>query len=185
MKGTLTAWLIKIFVLTFSLSLVFSSLSEMLFRASGVVIAVAIIIFFLLIQFITDIIANAVTVCDDGCFKQMCEQKLKGAKQAAFLVRNKDKVASFLCDIIGDVCGILSGAAGATIVVKIAREGQGGLAILYAALIAATIASLTVVGKAAGKTYAKRNSEKITLKIGKFLAVFAKNDKKSAKKKGK
>jgi len=174
----LASWLIKIFILTFSLSLAFSSLSEVVLSASGIAVAVFIILFFLIVQYVTDIIAIAVTACDEGCFSSMAAKKVKGAREAVFLVSNKDKVASFLCDIVGDVCGILSGTAGAAIVLKIVKDGSS-LTILVAALIAATIASVTVTGKAAGKAYAKKNSEKITFACGKALAMFTKKRKKN------
>ena len=48
----------------------------------------------------------------------------------SYLVKNADKVSSVLNDVIGDVCGILSGAAGASIVVLIVKEEVENSSIL-------------------------------------------------------
>ena len=173
----LGVWCVKIGLLTFALSLIFSSLSEAVLSSGGIVVAIFIIAFFLIVQYITDIIGNAVTGCDDSCFNDLIGKGVKGAKEAAFLARNKDKVASFMCDIVGDVCGILSGSAGAAIVVKIVKDGSK-ISVLVAALVAAIIGALTVIGKAICKNYAKNNSKEITLSMGKFLTLFVREKRK-------
>ena len=99
--------------------------------------------------------------------------KVKGSKQAISLVKNADKVSSVLNDVIGDVCGILSGAAGASIVVKIAIDNSGSfMSILIPSLIAAIIAGLTIAGKAIFKSIAIKHSNTITLQFAKFINFF-------------
>ena len=103
----------------------------------------------------------------------MAARKVKGSKQAISLVRNADKVSSILNDVIGDVCGILSGAAGASIVTKIAIDNGGSfLSILIPSLIAAIIAGLTIFGKALFKKVAIRHANSITLTFAKFINFF-------------
>lgn len=167
------AWYVKIAVLTFAFSMVFSSLSKVAFASSSVIVAIVVLIILLVVQFFTDIMAVAIMSCDEG----QIDKKEKGARAAFFLVRNRDKVGTVLCDIVGDVCGILSGAAGAAISFMINVKNPS-LQILYGSLVASAIASIIVTGKAIGKTYATKNAKSITLACGRFLAIFAKKQKK-------
>ena len=45
----------------------------------------------------------------------MASRKVKGASVAVKLKKSADKTSSFCCDVIGDICGVISGAAGTTI----------------------------------------------------------------------
>ena len=106
-------------------------------------------------------------------FTAMAARKVKGSKQAISLVKSADKVSSILNDVVGDVCGILSGAAGASIVAKIAIDNSGAfLAILVPSLIAAIIAGLTIAGKSAFKAVAIKHANQITLGFAKFVNLF-------------
>ena len=106
-------------------------------------------------------------------FAAMAARKVKGSKQAIALVKNADKLSSVLNDVIGDVCGILSGAAGACIVTKIAIDNAGNfMAILIPSLIAAIIAGLTIGGKAMFKRVAIKHANSITLTFAKFIDFF-------------
>ena len=106
-------------------------------------------------------------------FTAMAARKVKGSKQAISLIKNADKVSSVLNDVVGDVCGILSGAAGASIVAKIAIDNAGNcMAILIPSLIAAIIAGLTIFGKAIFKKIAIRHANPITLTFAKFINFF-------------
>ena len=101
-----------------------------------------------------------------------------GAKEGLMLIRNADKVASLCNDVIGDVCGILSGAAGASIVARITVDFQNAnLSILVASLITAFIAGVTIFGKALGKHTAMDNCNSIILRVGKILSLFTKQNK--------
>lgn len=106
-------------------------------------------------------------------FTAMAARKVKGSKQAIGLVKNADKVSSVLNDVVGDVCGILSGAAGASIVTKIIIDNPGNfMAILIPSLIAAIIAGLTIFGKAIFKKVAIKHANAITLQFAKFINFF-------------
>lgn len=176
-------WPLKIFVMAVALSLSFSLLSEFVMGSTGVIIAVIIIILFVGLAIITDMIGVAVTACSKEPFIAMCSKKVRGAKEGLMLVRNADKVSSLCADVVGDVCGILSGAAGASIVAKITVNLQNAsLAILIASLITALIAGVTIFGKALGKRKAIDNCNSIVLRVGKLLSLFIKQPKNKKKK---
>lgn len=176
-------WPLKIFIMAVALSLSFSLMSEFIMGSAGIIIAIIIIVLFVSLAIITDMIGVAVTACTKEPFVAMCSKKVRGAKEGLMLVRNADKVASLCADVVGDVCGILSGAAGASIVAKITIHFQNAnLTILIASLITAFIAGVTIFGKALGKRKAIDSCNSIILKVGKFLSLFTKQPKNKKKK---
>ncbi len=166
-------WPLKVFVMAVALSLCFSIVSEFILGSAGIIVAVVIIVVFVAIAIITDMIGVAITACNKEPFVAMASKKVRGAKESLALIRNADKVASLCADVIGDVCGILSGAAGASIVAKILlNSDNASLSILIASLITALIAGITIFGKALGKRCAINNCNGIILRVGKFLSIF-------------
>ena len=183
-KQSSSPWPLKIFIRAIALSLSFSLMSEFVMGSTGIVIAIIIIVLFVALAIITVMIGVAVTACTKEPFIAMCSKKVRGAKEGLMLVRNADKVASLCADVVGDVCGILSGAAGASIVAKITIDFQNAnLAILVASLITAFIAGVTIFGKALGKRKAMDSCNSIILKVGKLLSLFTKQPKNKKKKK--
>ena len=166
-------WPIVVLILAVSLSLLFSILSELVLDGSAIWVAVIVIFVFIFLAIITDMVGLAVASANLEHFNAMAARKVKGSKQALALVKNAGKVSSVLNDVIGDVCGILSGAAGASIVAKIAIDnGASFMSILIPSLIAAIIAGLTIAGKAVFKNVAIRHSNSITLAFAKFINFF-------------
>ena len=171
-------WSIKILILSFALSMCFGIVSELVLGVTGIAVAVLVIIVFVSLSIITDMIGVAATACSKEPFMAMCSKKVRGAKEGLMLIRNADKVASLCNDVIGDVCGILSGAAGASIVARITVDFQNAnLSILVASLITAFIAGVTIFGKALGKHTAMDNCNSIILRVGKILSLFTKQNK--------
>ena len=103
----------------------------------------------------------------------MSSKKIKGAKTAVSFKKNADKVSSFCNDVIGDICGIISGSAGVTITSAISKTYN--LDIFWVGLvITAIIASLTIGGKAIFKSIAMKNSNKIVYITAKIMSIFEK-----------
>ena len=121
-------------------------------------------------------IGVAITSADIEPFTAMASKKIKGAKTAISILKNADKASSFFCDIIGDACGIICGAIGASIVGMIAISGNIEK-ILIGAIASAVIAALTVFGKAVGKNIAVSNANGIVFGVSKFLSIFKKDNK--------
>ena len=166
-------WPLIVLILAISLSLSFSLLSELILDGSALIIAITVIFIFVAIAIVTDMLGLAIASANIEHFTAMAARKVKGSKQAISLIKNADKVSSVLNDVIGDVCGILSGAAGASIVTKIAIDNGGSfMAILIPSLIAAIIAGFTIFGKAIFKKCAIKYANPITLHFAKFLNFF-------------
>ena len=159
-------WILLITSLTFVISMIFSYLSETILKKSNFAIELLVLLTVILIGIIFDMIGVAVTTCAEHPFHAMASRKIKGAKTAIKLIKNKDKVSSFCNDVIGDICGIVSGTAGVIIATSIAKDS-----IICSLLVTATISSLTIGGKALGKKVAVNKSENITKIVSKILSI--------------
>jgi len=120
-----------------------------------------------------DIIGTAVTAADETPFHAMASRKLYAAKQSIKLIRNADKVSNVCNDVVGDICGIISGAAGAYIVFRVI--GNKDVITMTELAVTGSITALTVGGKALGKTIAIRNSNYIIYKVSVIIKFI--NDK--------
>ena len=91
---------------------------------AGLLLALLILALFIGLGILFDIIGVAVTAADPRPFHSMAAHKEKGAKEALKLLRNADRVSSVCNDVVGDICGIVSGATGAVIVARL-QSGTG------------------------------------------------------------
>ena len=166
-------WIIKITLLTFVISLLFTTFSEIVIPNVNVVIGILLLIIFILLGIIFDMIGVSVTAADIVPFNSMNSRKIKGADIAVTFKKNADKVSSFCNDVVGDICGIVSGSAGSIIALSIANAFKFNK--FYVMLIVtALVASLTIGGKALGKSFAINKSNTILYKFSKFVSYFYK-----------
>ena len=116
-------------------------------------------------------IGVAITAAEEKSFHSMASKRVKGSTHSVKLLKNSDKLASICNDVVGDVCGVVSGSAGVLVANTLADiiNANKSLTVL---ITTAVIASLTITGKACGKSIAIKNSEKITFRVGKFLSIF-------------
>jgi len=165
-------WIIKITIIAFIISIIFSSLSEVFIKNVNIYLAILILTIFIAIGILFDMIGVAVTSADEQPFHSMSSRKVKGAKQAVFLKKNADKVSSFCNDVIGDICGIISGSVGVTISVSLSEYIPLFISTL---LITAIIAALTIGGKAIFKSIAINKSNEILYNFAKVISIFKKS----------
>ena len=169
-KSRLT-WLITVCLLSFGLSIIMSLVSESLIPKINIVFGIIIILFFIFISIIFDMVGVAITASDEKPFHSMASKKVKGSHHSVKLLKNSDKLASICNDVVGDVCGVVSGSAGVLVANTISKTYN--LNTSFVVLITtALIASLTITGKAYGKEKAIKNSEAITFRVGKILNFF-------------
>ncbi len=178
-KQSRWAWPIKILVITLFLSLAISVASEFVLGNAGIAISIVIILLLWVLGVTTDMIGVAAASCSIEPFNAMCSRKVRGAKEGRMLVKHAEKVSSICNDVVGDICGIISGAAGSVIAGKLILESMSkSVGILIAASVSAIIAGLTIFGKAAMKKFAIDNCTKVILIVGKVLSIFTKKSKK-------
>ncbi len=166
-------WISIITLLAFFISLCFSLLSELIIPNVHITISMVVVLVFIMIGVLFDMVGVATTVADIRVFNAMASKKIKGSKTAIKLIKNSAKVSSICNDVIGDICGIISGSGGATISTILALN-LGVKAILPSLIVTALIASLTIGGKALGKGIAVNKANFIVEKFAKTLAIFIK-----------
>ena len=168
-----TKWLLTVLLISFLLSIVMSITSEGLIPKVNVVIGIIIILFFIFIAVIFDMIGVAITAQEETPFHSMASKKIKGSTHSVKLLKNADKIASICNDVVGDVAGVVSGSAG-VLVASTISDYFGINKSLVVLVTTAVIASLTITGKAYGKSIAIKNSKEITKQVGKVLHKFQK-----------
>lgn len=129
------------------------------------------LIIIILIGIFFDIIGVAAAAATEGPCHAKAATKMLGAKQAVRIVRNADRVSSFCNDVVGDICGILSGAIATAILFELLVNSSETRELLLSTVLTACVAGLTVGGKAAGKTMAIGHANDIVLRVGMFIAV--------------
>ena len=169
------SWGLSVLFLSFGLTVLFSFLTEISIKGSPVDICVIVLIVLLFLNIGCDMIANAIITCQPDAFHAMASNKIKGAKRAVTLCKNATKLGSVFADVIGDICGIVSGAAGAVLVVYIAAIADGNIwEIVSSILVSAVIGALTVGGKAIFKHFAMKYNKQIVFSFAKFTTFFKK-----------
>ncbi len=161
-----TKWALKITILTFLISVLLSLFSETTLKQSNILSALLILFFIITIGIVFDIIGVAVTASSEIPFLSMASRKIPGAKQSLALIKNAHLVSSICNDVVGDICGIISGAAGAVISIRIITDNLSIDSALIGILISSIIASATVGGKAFSKSFAMNNKTAIVHKVG-------------------
>ncbi|MBO5530399.1 MAG: hypothetical protein J5970_03280 [Bacilli bacterium] len=173
MKNSKAKWLLTVLLISFVLSIVMSITSEGLIPKVNVVIGIIIILLFIFIAVIFDMIGVAITAQEETPFHSMASKKIKGSTHSVKLLKNADKIASICNDVVGDVAGVVSGSAG-VLVASTISDYFGINKSLVVLVTTAVIASLTITGKAYGKSIAIKNSKEITKQVGKVLHKFQK-----------
>lgn len=164
-------WIITVTLLAFFISLIFSLFSEGVISNANSVVAITIILLFIGIGIMFDMVGIAITVADIKTFNSMASKQVKGAKLAIKLIKNSEKASSFCNDVIGDICGIISGSAGVALANIIATNFNFN-PLIVSLLITAIIAALTIGGKAMGKATAINKSTLILFRFSQVIANF-------------
>lgn len=165
-------WGISVLFLSFALTVIFSFLTEISVKGSAVYVCVIVLFVLLIINIACDLLANAIISCSPEAFHAMASKKIKGAKRSVTFCKNATKLSSIFADVIGDICGIVSGAAGTALALSIAAEGGDTWEIVASILVSAVIGALTVGGKAIFKHFAIKYNKQIVFGFAKFTTFF-------------
>ena len=154
-----------------AISAALSLASQAMLEGAGIVIALLILSVFIALGIVFDILGMSVTAADPKPFHSMASHKEKGAKQALMLLRNADRVSSVCNDVVGDICGIVSGTTGAVIVTQL-QQALNTRTVLISVGVTALVSGLTIGGKALGKGFAMKQSTRVVYLAGRVLYFF-------------
>lgn len=174
-------WVITAFLSSLVISIILSLLSSEVLSVVHIIAAVLILLAFVFLGIIFDIIGLAVATANEKPFNSMAAQRIKAGKTGLALIRKADQVSSFCNDVIGDICGVVSGSAAATVAIRLAQT-MGIESLWVNLLLCGLVSAITVGGKAIGKAIGLNYSIEVVTLVAKFIAVFSHNSKKNKNK---
>lgn len=164
-----SSWTYKVFFITFLLAALFTMITN-LFTNVGLIILSLVILIVIVIGIIFDMIGVATLTSKEENFHARASKKIKGAKESISLLKNASTVSNFCNDVIGDICGIVSGGLTTILALNIALKYDINI-ILLTTIISAIISALTVGGKAICKNIAIKKSDNIVFFVGTIKSV--------------
>ena len=170
-KKTNYKTILIIILFTFMLTILFSYIFAALMERASLQIAFMVLLIIIAIGIASDGIGNAVVTAEETPFHSMAAQKVKGAKESIILIRNAPSVANFFNDVVGDICGVISGTAAAAIVLQL-EKGLSINGVIFGMVMSGLVASMTVGGKAIGKGLAISNANAIVYNLGLLSHLF-------------
>ena len=176
-------WVVTIFLATILISGTISFVSDEIMERSSMFVAFIILFAIVLVGIIFDVIGVAVTSADEKPFHSMAARKVPGGAEAIRLLRNAERVSSICNDVVGDICGVVSGSASATIAAQLLRNFELSAENMIPLIMSALVAGLTVGGKAIGKTFAVHSCTSIVHTVGKLVWAFRRWPKSFGKRK--
>lgn len=163
-------WAIKVAVISITASVLMTLLSTEVLQQLNLAAAFIILIIFIIINIFFDIIAIAITTADIKPFLSMSARRLKVGITGVYLINNAEKMNNICADVIGDIAGVVSGATGTAIMIRIFTNQDSEF--IGNLIITSLIAGLTVGGKALGKSIGIRFSYNIVYGTAKVFGIF-------------
>ncbi len=164
-------WVAMVSFWTFFLAAGFHYLSEQILIRSAVVPAFIILVIIVLLGVFFDMIGIAVAVASEKPFHAMAADKVPSARKAILLLKNAGIVSNICNDVVGDICGIVSGVATATILLKLSPQLTTMQQVITTLALGGFVASLTVGGKAIGKNVALEKSHQLVHAVSKIITI--------------
>jgi len=162
-------WITTIFGSTIGISAAMSLLSNELLSAGGMTLSFAVLLVIVLLGVVFDIIGVSVTAAEEKPFHSMAAKKRPEAAIAIRMLRKAERVSSFCNDVVGDICGVVSGSAAAVIAANAVVNATALEERVIPLVLSSLVAGITVGGKAFGKSIAMHNSVQIVHTAAKIV----------------
>ncbi|GHU87901.1 hypothetical protein FACS1894202_03030 [Clostridia bacterium] len=166
-------WALQMTLLSFVITIILTLAADRALAGARLIASLLMLAFFVALNVVTDMFGMAVATASHKPFHSMAARRVDGASESLMFLRSADRVASFCSDVIGDVCGIVSGAGSATIVIIVIRDGNVD-ATVAALVVSGILAGVTVGGKALGKPFAMKHNVSVVLFVGKLIHAYKK-----------
>ena len=167
-KKSKDRWPLRVFLIAVALSAVMSFCSSAVLEDSGLWIPILVLVIFILLGIFFDMSGVAGTAADPKPFHSMAAHGEKGGREAIRLLNMSNRVSSLCNDVVGDICGIVSGSTAAVIVVEL-QQSFNLRSILVSIGVTALISGLTIGGKAACKPIAINDSTKVVYRVARIM----------------
>ena len=123
---------------------------------------------FLLAVALSAVMSFFSSTADPRPFHSMAAHKEKGGREAIRLLQNANQVSSVCNDVVGDICGIVSGSTAAVIVTQLQRD-LSTTSVLISIGVTALISGITIGGKALGKSMAINDCTKVVYRVARIM----------------
>lgn len=161
-------WTVFVVAISFALSVTFSSVTSVLMAKMSIVWAFIILFAIIGINILFDVIGTAVMSAEEYPFHSLAARRVSGAGETIKIIRHAPQVSNLCCDVIGDIAGIISGAATALIVAElVAAFSLSGM--LPSLLLTGLVGAMAIGGKAVCKGIAMQNGNTIVYFIGRTI----------------
>ncbi len=160
-------WIVTVFFISITISAVLSLICNELIGHMATFMQFIVLLLIIFIGIIFDIIGLSVATADEKQFHSMAARKIKEGKIAVAMIRNADKMSSVCNDVVGDICGIVSGATAASIAMRVFTDPS--VSFFGNLLVTALVSGMTIGGKAIGKYFGMNYSEDILYVIAKLV----------------
>ncbi len=160
-------WIITVFFVSITISALLSLICNELIGHMATLMQFVVLLLIIFIGIIFDIMGLAVATADEKQFHSMAARKIKEGKIAVMMIRNADKMSSVCNDVVGDICGIVSGATAASIAMRVFTDPS--VSFFGNLLVTALVSGMTIGGKAIGKYFGMNFSEDILYVIAKLV----------------
>ncbi len=159
-------------MVTAILSMIFNSVSASFLGGLSWQGGLLVVLMIILVGVFFDMLGIAATAAREPPFHAMASRKVPGAQHAIGILRKADQFANFCNDVIGDISGIISGAAGFAVVgTLVLTLDLSGSRWWLETLAVGAISALTVGGKALGKTFSIQYSNEIIFRLGQVFYI--------------
>ncbi|MBR2070892.1 MAG: hypothetical protein IJ981_05630 [Clostridia bacterium] len=166
-------WVLRVFFITLALASVFLVATESVIAMENLIFSFIILFLLLFISIVFDMIGTAAASCEIEPFISKASRKDKRAVVAVKLLQNAEKMTSFCNDIVGDICGIVSGGCASAIVIVLVNNYSVDN-LLVSVIFSAVISAITVGGKAIGKLIGMDKNQEIMMFVASIIAAFKK-----------
>lgn len=163
-------WVALVTVATFFSTMVVTWISDTLLSNTTLLVSFIILIVIIAFGVVSDVVGVALTAVNVQPFNAMAAKKKPGAKTAVRMIKNAPRLSNVCNDVIGDICGIVSGATGVAIAAQLYAIFPAIRASVISLIMSGCIAAFTVGGKAIGKDFAMKNSVSIVSSFSKAAA---------------
>lgn len=160
-------WIVSVFFVSMFTSAALSLICNELIGHMATVLQFVVLLVIIFIGILFDIIGLAVATADEKQFHSMAARKIKEGRIAVAMIRNADKMSSVCNDVVGDICGIVSGATAASIAMSVFSDPS--VSFVGNLLMTALVSGMTIGGKAIGKFFGMNYSEDILFVIAKIV----------------
>lgn len=164
-------WTVFVIFLSFALSFLFSLITSVAMQSMNLFFAFVLLFVIIAINILFDMIGTAVQSAEEKPFHSLAARKVKGARESISVIRHAPQLANLCCDVIGDIAGIISGAATTLIVSELVLKlNLSG--ILPSLILTGLVGSITIGGKAMSKGISMKNGNSIVFTVGKIMCFF-------------